>query len=227
MPGNAKLLYFELLALFNEAYWPESLQVDNRRLMSLVDTGTERVAISARDKLVDAGFISYRKGKKGSPNTYHLLKYTPQKVSEFDSKSDSVSGSESVGELCSHIKTKDKDKDDILPPDSGKNTHAPAQGSGVIQRPTFEQVLEFAKSRSAEQCARPFFDYYDAAGWRDGQNAPVYSWRQKFITWQMREERQQKKDGKKKAAGTGGGDNAWMRKYIDVRDKGGKGAVFQ
>lgn len=110
LPGNAKLLYFELLALFNEAYWPESLQVDNFRLMSLVDTRTERVAISARDKLVDAGLIWYRKGKKGSPNTYYLQKYTPQKSSESDSENDSVSGSETVSELCSHIKKKTKTK---------------------------------------------------------------------------------------------------------------------
>lgn len=111
LPGNAKLLYFELLALFNEAHWPESLQVDNLRLMSLVDTRTERVAISARDRLVDAGFIWYRKGKKRSPNTYYLLKYTPQKSSISGSENGSVSGSETVSELCSHIKkTEEKEK---------------------------------------------------------------------------------------------------------------------
>lgn len=111
LPGNAKLLYFELLALFNEAYWPDSLQVDNLRLMSLVDTRTERVAISARDKLVDAGFIWYRKGKKRSPNTYYLLEYTHQKVSEFNSENGSISESETTSGLCSHIKKKTEEKE--------------------------------------------------------------------------------------------------------------------
>ena len=57
LPGNVRLLYYSLLAVFNEAGWPESVQVDNYRLMSMIDVRTERVAISARDKLVDYGFI--------------------------------------------------------------------------------------------------------------------------------------------------------------------------
>lgn len=119
LPGNAILLFYRLLALFNEAGWPESIQVDNYRLMSMVDTRTERVAISARDKLVDCGFIQYSKGKKKCPNTYFLTDYTPQKVSEndsvFDSESSSVSGSDSVSKTVSHIKTKNKTKTNNTP----------------------------------------------------------------------------------------------------------------
>ena len=88
LPGNVRLLYYSLLAVFNEAGWPESVQVDNYRLMSMIDVRTERVAISARDKLVDYGFIRYNKGKKGCPNTYFLTKYTGKKVSQFDSESE-------------------------------------------------------------------------------------------------------------------------------------------
>ncbi len=126
LAGNARLLYYCFLGLFNEAGWPAFIQVDNYRLMSMVDTRTERVAISARDKLVDFGFIKYDKGSKGSPNKYYLTKYTLQKVSEINSISVSVSGSVSVSETdsvsvsetdsvsvspkCSHIKTKTKTK---------------------------------------------------------------------------------------------------------------------
>lgn len=124
LPGNVRLLYYSLLAVFNEAGWPESVQVDNYRLMSMIDVRTERVAISARDKLVDYGFIRYNKGKKGCPNTYFLTKYTGKKVSQFDSESGSVSGSvsvsQSVSQKCSHIKTKTKKKTkniSPLPPD--------------------------------------------------------------------------------------------------------------
>ena len=120
LPGNVRLLYYSLLAVFNEAGWPESVQVDNYRLMSMIDVRTERVAISARDKLVDYGFIRYNKGKKGCPNTYFLTKYTGKKVSQFDSESGSVSVSQSVSQKCSHIKTKTKKKTkniSPLPPD--------------------------------------------------------------------------------------------------------------
>lgn len=71
-------------------------------------------------------------------------------------------------------------------------------GSGVSIHPTFEQVLEYAKYRGAEQCAKPFFDYYSAANWRDSQNIPVYNWKQKFIVWQMWEEEKQKRIGSRK-----------------------------
>lgn len=125
LPGNARLLYYSLLAIFNEARWPEQVQIDNFRLMSMLDTRTERVAIAARDSLVAAGLIEYIKGKKRSPNTYRL-KYTPQKVSEndsesdsvFDSKSDSVSSSVSVPKTVSHIKKKTKDNS-LVPPSVG------------------------------------------------------------------------------------------------------------
>ena len=95
LPGNARLLYYGLLAVFNEARWPEQVQIDNFRLMSMLDTRTERVAIAARDSLVAAGLIEYSRGKKRSPNTYRL-KYTPQKVSENGSESGSVFDSETV-----------------------------------------------------------------------------------------------------------------------------------
>lgn len=125
LPGNARLLYYSLLAVFNEARWPEQVQIDNFRLMSMLDTRTERVAIAARDSLVAAGLIEYSKGKKRSPNTYRL-KYTPQKVSEndsesdsvFDSESDSVSSSVSVPKTVSHIKKKTKDNS-LVPPSTG------------------------------------------------------------------------------------------------------------
>lgn len=121
LPGNARLLYYSLLAIFNEARWPEQVQIDNFRLMSMLDTRTERVAIAARYSLVAAGLIDYSKGKKRSPNTYRL-KYTPQKVSEtgsvFDSESSSISSSVSVSKTVSHKEEKDIDSS-FVPPSAG------------------------------------------------------------------------------------------------------------
>ena len=116
LPGNSRLLYYSLLAVFNEAGWPESIQVDNYRLMSMIDVRTERVAISARDKLVDLGFIRYSRGKKGCPNTYFITRKTIEKVSQFDSESGSVSVSQFDSQLCSHIKTNTKSKESPISP---------------------------------------------------------------------------------------------------------------
>ena len=107
----------------------DRVQIDNFRLMSMLDTRTERVAIAARDSLVAAGLIEYSRGKKRSPNTYRL-KYTPQKVSEngsesgsvFDSETVSTSSSVSVSKTVSHIKEKDKDVSFVPPPAGTKRS---------------------------------------------------------------------------------------------------------
>ncbi len=70
----------------------------------MIDTRTERVAIAARDRLVDAGLVTYVKGKKRCPNTYSLTDYTLQKVSEYDSETKYTDGNTDF--LRCHIKTK-------------------------------------------------------------------------------------------------------------------------
>lgn len=54
--------------------------------------------------------------------------------------------------------------------------------------PTYEEVLMEATMRGIPDLARPFFDYYSAADWRDRDGVPVYSWRQKLVSWKVRED---------------------------------------
>lgn len=81
-----------------------------------------------------------------------------------------------------YTETKTETKTNIPPPNGGRDTPARAKP------PTLEQVMEVAKLRGCPECAKPFFDYYAAAGWRDGEGKPVFNWQQKFVLWQMREE---------------------------------------
>lgn len=88
----------------------------------------------------------------------------------------------------SQYKTKTETKTNIPPPIGGRDTRPPAR----VSTPTFEQVMEIAKLRGCPECAKPFFDYYAAAGWRDSEGKPVFSWQQKFVLWQQREEKRRK-----------------------------------
>lgn len=72
---------------------------------------------------------------------------------------------------------------DISPP-----TPSPGGKKQNGKIPVFEEVLEEAKIRGVPDLARPFFDYYAAAGWRDSDGKPVYSWRQKLVSWKVRED---------------------------------------
>ena len=85
LPGNAQLMYFRLLNVFNRAGWPESVQIDNRRLMTLADMRSEKTAILARDKLASAGLLHYEKGRKGRPNRYFLTDLPCNAYSRNDS----------------------------------------------------------------------------------------------------------------------------------------------
>lgn len=72
LPCNSQLMFFKLLHIFNRAGWPESVQVDNLRMMILIGAESKGTVIRARDKLIAAGFIEFQAGKKGSPNCYRL-----------------------------------------------------------------------------------------------------------------------------------------------------------
>lgn len=114
LPVHSQLLYFKLLNVFNRAGWPEYVQVDNLRLMIMAGVTTEKTVIRARDALIDTGFISYQKGRKGVPGKYALNKiycnYYSISDSVSDSISDSISDSVSDSTNDSHIKTKKKTK---------------------------------------------------------------------------------------------------------------------
>ncbi len=73
LPAPSQLLWYKLLALFNRCGWAEWITVDNQRLMGLIQCKSKNTFLRARDQLLETGLISYRKGKKGAPNQYHLI----------------------------------------------------------------------------------------------------------------------------------------------------------
>ena len=54
---------------------------------------------------------------------------------------------------------------------------------------SFADVEDYAKERGVPHLAKGFWDYYDAGDWYDGKGEPVLAWKQKFVTWQQREEK--------------------------------------
>lgn len=52
--------------------------------------------------------------------------------------------------------------------------------------PTYEEVVEYAKSRGREDLAKVFFDYYDVGDWKDKDGVKVKNWKQKFVSWENR-----------------------------------------
>ena len=73
LPAASQLLYFRLLDVFNRCGWAEWVSVDNLRLMSMMGVGSKNALLRAREKLLEAGFLEYRRGKKGVPGQYKLV----------------------------------------------------------------------------------------------------------------------------------------------------------
>ncbi len=113
-------------------------------------------------------------GKKGAAKRWHKM----------------ASDSKAMASDIKNAYTETETKTNIPPPNGGRDT--PAR----VNAPTLEQVMEVAKLRGCPECAKPFFDYYAASGWRDGEGKPVFNWQQKFVLWQMREDKQRKQQDK-------------------------------
>lgn len=113
LPVNAKLLYFNFLNAFNKEKWPRNLRVDTTRLMLL--SGCQKsAAFRMRDKLVEAGFIGYKKGRKGTASVYFLS--SKETKSETISETTSETISETTNEtLSNRYKTKEKEYPPISP----------------------------------------------------------------------------------------------------------------
>ncbi len=75
LPVPVQLLWYKLMYLCNRSGWSGWMTVDNLRLMAAMQMRREATLIKARDELIKAGLIEYRKGRKGCPNSYHILPF--------------------------------------------------------------------------------------------------------------------------------------------------------
>ena len=98
LANDAQLMWYRLMALANKACWPEWVQVDNLRLMTLIQARSQSTMLKHRDKLVEIGRIVYQKGGKGNPNKYKLIPFYTTYSAKNDTPNDTPNDT--------HIKTK-------------------------------------------------------------------------------------------------------------------------
>ena len=173
LPGNAQLMFFKFLDVFNRAGWPEYVQVDNLRLTLMIDAGAVSTAIRARDKLVEAGFLVYVKGKKGTPNKYGIKNSINfATISATISATDSATDSATIS--ATHIKTKTKTKEKT-PSESKRKVFVP---------PSVEEVRAYCQERKNGVDPQSFVDHYAARGWKYNGNVAMKDWKAAVRTWE-------------------------------------------
>lgn len=102
LSNNAQLLWFHLFLYWNEAGFPDWLQVDTVRMMGMVQMKSKNTLIRARDELVTAGLLAVAKGKHKAPNKYQFIlfeglngsgtKFEPQTGSQTGCKTGTETG---------------------------------------------------------------------------------------------------------------------------------------
>lgn len=185
LPGNAQLMFFKFLDVFNRAGWPEYVQVDNFRLTMMIDASAITTALRARDKLVEAGFLIYQKGKKGAPNRYSL-KCSVKNETVSATISATENATISATENATHIKTKTKTKNTpLLSPQGGTRKR--------FLPPTVDEVREYCQARNNGIDPEAFVAFYASKGWKVGRS-PMKDWKQAVITWEKRRKQEGEED---------------------------------
>lgn len=173
-------------------------------------------------------------GKKGAEKRWRVMADDSTAIAN-DSTAITVIAYDSKNgytETKTETNTETKTETNIPPPIGGRDT-APARAK--TDHPTLEQVQEVAKLRGCPECAKPFFDYYAAAGWRDSEGKPcAWNWQQKLVLWQQREDNRRKNSAARPVKGpltdigkpdpeAAREDMARMEKYLTELRKEGDG----
>lgn len=151
LQASSQLMYYKLLHVFNRAGWPEDVGVDNLRMMLLLDGASKTTVIRARDKLVEAGFLDFRKGRKGLPNRYALsLRYrnctknATENATEIATENATEIATKNATRNATHIKTKTKTKTKKIPP---YPPEAEPNGFGPALDAAFREWLQYKQER--------------------------------------------------------------------------------
>lgn len=73
LSSNAQLLWFKLFCLWNEAGFPDWLQVDMKRMMLMIQVNSRSTAERARNELITANRIICSRSKSRQPNCYQFV----------------------------------------------------------------------------------------------------------------------------------------------------------
>ena len=75
LPDKSYRLWYKLMAIANNAHWPDELSVPVLKLQSELHTTSKQTVINARNALVQAGRIQVTKGKHGKAALYRIIPF--------------------------------------------------------------------------------------------------------------------------------------------------------
>ena len=80
LPDKSYRLWYKLMAIANNAHWPDELSVPVLKLQSELHTTSKQTVINARNALAQAGRIQVTKGKHGKAALYRIIPFPEDNV---------------------------------------------------------------------------------------------------------------------------------------------------
>ena len=180
---NARLLWHALMATANAARWKSPLSVPMSTLEAKTGASA-RAVYRARDELEAAGLISvqHRSGRQSATYDLHSI------VCQIGTQNDAQKG------VACHVVCQIGTQSDTIYKQNKTNNipsvsppKAPRRKSAFVP-PTVEEVRDYCREKGYAYVDPAFFvAYYAEADWHDRDGKPVKNWKQRVITWHMRE----------------------------------------
>lgn len=204
---QAVSLWFALLQIANKSGWRAEFSVSLATLQAKSCCGKDSL-YTARDKLVQAGLIHFRRAPGGRATFYSLAYFTVAgrgrgEDAAFQAGLDEENGAGIPTETANinkpKLKPKPKPKKDL------------SEGRDFVI-PGLEEVAAYCLQRDNGLDPEKFVAYYDSNGWMIGKNK-MANWRQAVVSWEKNQLNQPR--GK-----PGRGRTALVRsEYASVYDK--------
>lgn len=152
LPQGAQLLYYKLLNIWNKCGRRDWFFATNQRLVFEIMTSSNNTLMRNRDKLIEAGLIDFKPGKKGQPSKYRIKKIQYQ-IQYHDSTENGTENGMVFGTVfgtlnCTHNRGTDK-RNSIAP-----YTHA-REGKAEKQEADTDKLCRILEVYSARISAMP------------------------------------------------------------------------
>lgn len=136
----SQLIWYKLMNLGNKSGWSEWVVVDNQRLMAAVQTRREAKFIEARDDLIKADLIEFRKGYKGKPSQYRMKSVREKLTFKYEVNNE-------VNHVVNQAVKTEVDHEDIYKLNKNKLNYTPKPPAGdEQQKSNLDQYNSFMKS---------------------------------------------------------------------------------
>lgn len=194
MPNGKDYILFYLKLLLESIDHEGSLRFSdtipyNEQMLSVVTNTNVDIVRAAMKLFIDLGMMAVFDDQTIYMNEVNKLIGCETEWAKKKREYRERTLSSSCPPLVPSVSDKSKSKSESIEIDKEKKenikekTHQTKKG---FVPPTFEEVLEYAKSRGREDLAQKFFDYFEAGDWIDSKGNKVRNWKQKFITWESK-----------------------------------------